>query len=150
MDGGMGLGVGGLGLAGATAPGAPGAAALAPIPPPVRSAAGQLEEKLVSALTTPSGMRLAPGKDDLAQLCVKAKTLDLQLLLMLFCSTLEDAAVVWQVPLPHTPSSPPDRPFFLLSLSISLYLSPQPPSLLSISSPEVLCCSLHVQVRKRV
>ena len=82
--------------------------------------------------------------------CVYEQTLDLQLLLMLFCSTLEDAAVVWQVPLPHTPSSPPDRPFFLLSLSISLYLSPQPPSLLSISSPEVLCCSLHVQVRKRV
>ena len=75
--------------------------------------------------------------------CVYEQTLDLQLLLMLFCSTLEDAAVVWQVPLPHTPSSPPDRPFFLLSLSISLYLSPQPPSLLSISSPEVLCCSLH-------
>ena len=44
----MGGGVGGLGLAGAAAPGAPGAAPLAPIPPPVRSAAGQLEEKLVS------------------------------------------------------------------------------------------------------
>jgi len=90
--------VGGLGLAAAGTAGAPAAAApLAPIQPPVRSAAGQLEEKLVSELTTPSGMRVAPGKDDLAQLCVKAKTLDMPLMLMLFCSKLEDPAVVWQV-----------------------------------------------------
>jgi hypothetical protein len=48
------------------------------------------------ALTTPSGMRVAPGKEDLAQLCEKAKTLDMPLLLMLFCSKLEDAGVAWQ------------------------------------------------------
>ena len=51
------------------------------------------------ALSTPSGMRVAPTKDDLQQLCVKAKTLDLPLLLMLFCSKLEreDASNTWQM-----------------------------------------------------
>jgi hypothetical protein len=90
--------VGGLGLAAAGAAGVPPAAApLTPMQPPVRSAAGQLEEKLVSELTTPSGMRVAPGKDDLGELCVKAKTLDMPLMFILFCSKLEDPAVVWQV-----------------------------------------------------
>jgi len=73
------------------------APAPAPIQPPVRSVAGQFEETLVSALTTPSGMRVAPAKHDLAQLCAQAKTLDLSLLLMLFCSKFEDSAITWQV-----------------------------------------------------
>ena len=68
-----------------------------PVAPPVRSAAGQLEESIVVALVTPSGVRVAPGKDDLAQLCAKAKTLDLPLLLMLFCSKFEDPHVSWQM-----------------------------------------------------
>ena len=44
-------------------------------------------------------MRVAPAKDDLQQLCIKAKTLDLPLLLMLFCSKLEleDASNTWQM-----------------------------------------------------
>ena len=68
-----------------------------PVAPPVRSAAGQLEESIVVALVTPSGVRVAPGKDDLAQLCAKAKTLDLPLLLTLFCSKFEDPQVSWQM-----------------------------------------------------
>lgn len=50
----------------------------------------------VQDLTTPSGMRVAPAKDDVQQLCVKAKTLDIPLLMMLFCSKLEDSSNSWQ------------------------------------------------------
>ena len=55
----------------------------------VRSAAGQFEEALVERVTAPGGLRAAPRKEELAEVCESARSLDLPLLLLLLTSKVE-------------------------------------------------------------